>query len=210
MTPLAEQFIRGLGRPAPATRNAIHFQEEFVNMLWESVAPDVGAGWFLDRFVYLFGPGLERLHRCLDAWPALVPPNHPDRMVLGYNVHGAILVLENGNSAVPQVYLLEPYVGAYWTHEDIAFENLLGMWLPERRLPYFLDTGVYEAWRGLTDRYLPEDTILAPKVPRDLGGERTLENFQVEDLFEFHESAGAIHAKAAARVKHPGPRGRKR
>ena len=211
MTPLAKHFRRGMGRPAPATENAIRFDEPGVSLFWETVAPELGAGWFLDRFVYLFGPGLERLQRCLQAWSFLVPPGHPDRRVLGYNIHGAILVLENGNTPLPKVLVLEPYRVAYWTHEFLGFENLLARWLPDRELPYFLDTGVYEAWRQSTGEYLGEDMILAPKLPEDLGGTRTLENFQVENLFEYYERTGRKYAKVAAEPGPPKkPRGRKR
>jgi hypothetical protein len=50
--------------------------------------------------------------------------------------------------------------------------------------------------------------ILAPKLPEDLGGTRTLENFQMENLFEYYERTGREYAKLA---RPPGkPPGRKR
>ncbi|MCP3143947.1 hypothetical protein [Pyxidicoccus xibeiensis] len=210
MTPLAKHFRRGMGRPAPATENAIHFEVPGARLFWEMVSPDLGAGWYLDRFVYLFGPGLERLHRCLKAWSFLVPPDHPDRLVLGYNIHGAILVLEDAKTSLPKVLVLEPYRIAWWTHEHLGFENLLARWLPDRELPEFLDTEVYTQWRKSTGEYLAEDMILAPKLPKEAGGSRDLENFQVENLFDFYERTGREYAKLAKGGKPPGPKGRKR
>ncbi len=207
MTPLARHFRRGMGRPDPATQNAIHFEAPGASLFWETVSPDLGAGWFLDRFVYLFGPGLERLHRCLKAWSFLVPPDHPDRMVLGYNIHGAILVLEDANTPLPKVCILEPFRIAYWTHEQLGFENLLARWLPDRELPDFLDTEAYTLWRESSGQYLAEDMILAPKLPKELGGFRMPKNFQVENLFDFYERTGREYAALA---REGTPRGGKR
>lgn len=207
MTPLAKHFVRGMGRPNPETKNGIHFEAPGAQLFWEMVGPQMRAGWFLDRFVYLCGPELQRLLRCLDAWSFLVPPGH-DRIVLGYNVHGAILVLEDANTSLPKVLVLEPYRLAWWTHDHLGFENLFARWLPDRELPHFLDTGVYEQWRKSAGGYLAQDMILAPKLPEDLGGTRTLENFQVENLFEYYERTGREYAKVA---RPPGkPPGRKR
>jgi hypothetical protein len=198
VTDLGKAFVAGLGKPSPATKNAIRLPNRADNALWKLIAPELKAGWFLDRFVYLFGPGLEKLERCLKAWSFLVPPKS-DRIILGCNVHGAIVVMDDSKADQPSIHVLEPYVVTFWTHRHLGLESFLATWLPKRRIPYFLDDAVYSAWRTLTGEYLSDDAILAPKVPRDLGGERNLENFQVENIYEYYETTATAYTKHAGK-----------
>jgi hypothetical protein len=199
MTALTEIFVPKMGRPDPVEPSGLRFRNRYDQESWERRYADVGAGWYLDRFVYLFGPEAARLERCLDAWSFLVPPRNPDRMIVGRNAYGAILVLEHGNDPLPAVHVLEPFVVTYWTHPQLDFVSLLGRFLPEGLIPHFMDGRLYKKWRKQTGKHLPTDAILAPRVPEGLGGTRTLTNFQVEDIFAYYESTAPVYAKAFAK-----------
>jgi hypothetical protein len=199
MTALTEIFVPKFGRPDPSAPSGLQFGDPAYQERWERYYADIGAGWYLDRFVYLFGPDAARLERCLDAWSFLVPPRNPDRMILGRNAYGAILVMEHGNDPVPAVHVLEPYVVTYWTHPYLDFVSLLGTFLPEGKIPHFMDTRLYKKWRKQARAHLQGDDILAPREPEGLGGTRTLENFQVEDIFAYYESTATVYAKAFAK-----------
>src|SRR4051794_23878413 len=94
-----EHFAKVFGSPKPRTPSGLHFSpRRALADVWNDLMyPDVGAGWYWDRFLYLFGPGLDELHACLDAWPFLVAPRRPDRMILGRNAYGAILFIDRVN-----------------------------------------------------------------------------------------------------------------
>jgi hypothetical protein len=209
MSDLGEHFVEALGRPDPVEPSGLTFPGLIRQGYWDMFYDQVGAGWFLDRFVYLFGPQAERLQTCLDAWPFLVPPSS-DRRILGRNAHGAILVLEDASKVKTRVYLLDPFALAYWTDPLLQLESLLGRFLPDNLLPRFLDRSLYESWRRATDMHLEDDFILAPKTPEGLGGEWSPANFQPENIFDYYESMAPIYAKAYAPGGKPKPQSRKR
>lgn len=169
--------------------------------MWEAFYEEIGAGFYQNRFWYLFGEGLEALAPCLDAWSFLVPPGTP-RMILGRNAYGALLVLENPDEIGPssRVRVLDPLGVVWWGSASIAFANLLGCYLPQKLLPYtFFDDSVYQAWQKSTGRWLEADEILAVRVPLALGGTMTLDNFQVENVHAYYRTTAPIYAKALAR-----------
>jgi hypothetical protein len=210
MSDVTKAFIEGLGRPNPRLPSGLHFNDPLKQVLWEQVYGEIGAGWFLDRFVYLFGPGLERLQPCLDAWPSLVPSGHPDRMILGRNAYGAVLVMEHEGPIDETTHLLDPATGRYWTDERIGLMNLFGAWLPQGLIPGFLDREPYRAWVQANGP-LGDDEILAPITPLARGGAMTPENLERRDVVDYHRAAAAAFASGAQESGRPSrPKGKKR
>lgn len=199
MSEMGEAFLSRLGAAAPAAPPGLRFPKPVHQFLWEGIYEEVGAGWYMNRFLYLFGEGLEALERCLDAWSFLVPPRS-DRMILGRNAYGAVLVLEHasGGAASARVHVLDPLTVEYWTDPSIDFGGLLGYWLPQRQIPRFMGNDIYEAWLRAGGRYLEPHEMLGIKVPLGLGGALELDNFQVEDIGEYYRTTGPIYAKAFA------------
>jgi hypothetical protein len=64
---MGDLFKKRFGAPSPATENGLHFAEYGPRFSWEMSHEEIGSGWFLDRFLYLFGDGVDRLAACLDA-----------------------------------------------------------------------------------------------------------------------------------------------
>jgi hypothetical protein len=207
MSDVGKAFLGVLGKPDPATPSGLQFREAHSQQLWQRLYQEIGAGWFLNRFFYLFGPGLERLLACLEAWSFLVPPGR-DRMILGHNAYGAILVLERPNTTDASVHLLDPFRVQYWSDPRIGFINLIGRWLPDRMLPGFSDDLLYRAWiQGGT--VLPDDVILAPEKPLGLGGTLEPDNIREEEIVSYYRTTGPIYEKAFANPR-PGGSGKKK
>jgi hypothetical protein len=218
MTVAGEKFVAAFGKPDPATPPGLKFSRPAREVSWKFLHPEIGSGWFMNRFLFLFGEGLDRLQPCLDAWSFLVPPGHPDRMILGRNAYGAILVLENANtpSAEERVFVLDPTMVHYWSDPNLVFPNLIGHFLPDRQIPCFLENRPYEAWLKGLGRHLEVDEILAMKEPISLGGSmEDAHNFQPEDIFEYYRTTAPIYADALqknaakAASKKPSKRGPK-
>lgn len=202
---------RRLGAPSPAVPTDIRFRDARRQAFWERTLREVGSGWFLDRFLYLFGRGLQDLHDCLDAWAFLVPRSD-DRIILGRNAHGTLLVLEDPEGS-QKVCVLDPTRVVYWSDPGLVLATLLGSWLPSGRVPHFLEDEVYRAVvRG--EAWLDDNQILGAVVPIGLGGQFGVDNYQEEDIVEYYRSTGAVYAKAFARKKPRSapkpPRSRKR
>ena len=200
MSFLCDTFQRVLGKPAPSATPGLAFTNP--NPEWEVVRQEIGAGWFYNRFLYLFGEGLEALQPCLDAWSFVVPPGHPDRKILGRNGYGAILVLENGNTLNQgSIHLLDPLNVRYWTDPNITLVTLCGNHLPKRRIPKFLDADAYDEWIAANgDVELELEDILGVKVPLSLGGELTVDNLQLDGIVEYYQATGPIYADAFAKL----------
>jgi hypothetical protein len=207
MSDVSSAFIDRFGRPSPRVASGLHFNDPLKQVLWEQVHADIGAGWFLDRFLYLFGPGLERLQPCLEAWSFIVPPDHPDRMILGRNAYGALLIMEHEGPVDESVHLLDPLACRYWTDERIGLMNLFGTWLPRGLIPGFLDHGPYDSWVRAHGP-LREDEILAPTTPLHRRGAMTVENLERREIMAYHRAAAAacsaaITRGAKRRGRHP-------
>lgn len=193
-----ENFIAVMGPPAPAVPPGLRFKDAGQEFIWENMHAIIGSGWYQSRFFYLFGEGLEELRPCLEAWSFLVPPG-PERMILGRNAYGALLVYDNPDrpGAAARVRILNPVDVSWYRNPLIDFGGLVGHWFPNRSLPpAFLDKRIYEEWLQRSGRYLEPDEVLAIKVPLSLGGRMELDNFQVENIVKYYRTTGPIYAKA--------------
>jgi hypothetical protein len=194
---VSEAFVSGLGRPNPVVPSGLRL-DGWKQGLWEELYGDIGAGFYQERFYFLFGEGVDRLSACLDAWSFLVPPAAGKRMILGRNAHGAILVLEGvGDADREHTCVLDPLTTSWVPHSQAMFVNLLGRWLPKAELlPTFHDRGLYQKWRLQSGEELGPDEILSIKVPLGLGGNMDLSNFLVEDIFHYYTTMAPIYANA--------------
>jgi len=200
---VANPFRQRFGAPAPPTPTGIRFRDRTNQRIWEKTLRDVGSGWFMDRFLYLFGAGLSGLEACVEAWSFLVPPRE-DRVILGRNAYGSLLVLEEPEEA-QRVYVLDPIRVVYWTDPNLDLLGLIGRWLPKDLVPHFLDDELYRSLvRG--GAWLPDDAILAPITPIGLGGEVVSSNFQEEQIVDYYRTTAPIYAKAFARGGKKAPR----
>ena len=82
-SPFKDRF----GAPSPSVPTDIRFRDEVTQLIWTKNLRSVGSGWFMDRFLYLFGSGMARLNACLEAWSFLVPPGK-ERIIVGRNAYG--------------------------------------------------------------------------------------------------------------------------
>jgi hypothetical protein len=204
MSDVGKPFVQALGKPDPEAPNGLRFTSSGLADLWKAMRREVRSGWFQDRFLYLFGDGLDALQPCLDAWSFVVPPNR-DRMVVGRNAYGALLVLDNANSGKGSVHVLDPFRVVYWSNPNLGLMNLIAYWLPESRIPHFRDDGPYREWRKKHGVYLDDDVILAPRTPEGLGGKFELANLQEEPILEYYETTAPIYHKAFAQLGPPSP-----
>jgi hypothetical protein len=202
MTVVGESFIKGLGTPNPRVRPGIGLEGTPDQDLWEMLASEIGAGWFLDGFAFLFGKGINDLGPCVDAWSFLCPP-YPNRRVIGRNAYGALLVLDVGwgNKAGGKVWLLDPTRISFFSEQWLDLISLVGDWLPERRLPGFLDRKLYDDFVRQTGQRLDLRSILALKVPLSMGGTMTLDNVQVEDIEMYYRSTAPIYERAMEKIR---------
>src|SRR4051812_36556507 len=104
---------------AEAPAQPMQFEEEFLEEDWKWRQQTMTAGWFLGRYFYLFGEGLERFMPCLEAWSFMLPPAN-ERRIIGYNVYGALLVMENETEEgiMAPVCLLDPTQVVYWKESE--------------------------------------------------------------------------------------------
>jgi hypothetical protein len=202
MSFLSEKFLNALGKPDPAepASNGLVFSSGAAQRSWNIVQQEIGSGWYLDHFLYLFGEGLETLQPCLDAWPFLVPP-HPDRMIIGRNAYGALLVLENGNTmGTDLVRVLDPFTATYGGDPNLNLTSLVGRWLPNRVLEDFMDDRAFQAWVKANDAVPELDDVLGWKIPKGLGGTMDLDNLQLDGIVDYYQTTAPIYAKAFAKL----------
>jgi hypothetical protein len=194
-------FAKAMGQPAPRTASGLSFTGDWEALVWNKLHPEIGAGYYRDRFLFLFGEGLTVLRPCLDAWSFLLPADVAQNMIIGRNAYGALLVLENPDNFGPaaRISVLDPLAVRYRRYADLDFVGLIGYWLPENELPQFLDQSVYDDWRRQTGSVLGPRQILAPKTPLGLGGAMEVDNFQVEDIVSYYQTTAPIYQKAFAK-----------
>jgi hypothetical protein len=200
MSAVGDKFKSALGAPDPATPNGLGFTGRSAVREWKSLHDEIGSGWFKNRFLYLFGEGLEQFQPCLDAWPFLVPPGHADRMIIGKNAYGALLVLEDGNTlGSDHVYVLDPFQASYWSNPNITLVSLIGRWLSGNdTLNGFLDDSAYQEWVKAHGVEPGLDDVLGIKVPKPLGGKLELDNLQLDGMTDYYQTTAPIYAKAFA------------
>jgi hypothetical protein len=206
---VGEKFLAAFGAPDPATASGLNFSRRLDRELWADLHGEIGSGWFRDGFLYLFGADLDALRPCLEAWSFLVPPIE-DRMILGRNAYGAILVLDNANDVPQRVFILDPFTVTYDSDPNMRLGNMIGNWLPNGgwygrgELPTFLDDRAYQQWRklnGVGEVRLDFDQVLGIKVPRALGGALAPDNLQLEDIVTYYRTTAPIYAEAFARLR---------
>jgi hypothetical protein len=177
-------FTHHFGRPDPAVPPGDFFADKFDKSLWRMMYDEVGAGWYRNGFLYLFGAELPQLNPALDAWAHLLPAD-VERVVIGRNAHGMLLVAEQtteeGTDA--PIGLLDPAAGTYATFEGLDFASLLSDWLPQNQLPGFLDQLAYDAFRQGGGE-MPPDQVLA----RQPDG-----NLVPENVLAYHRRLAAQH-----------------
>jgi hypothetical protein len=201
MSVVGQSFIAAFGPPDPPAPSGLTFQS-WAQRGWDRLYSEIGAGWYLDGFLYLFGEGLAALQPCLEAWSFLIPPCS-DRRILGRNAYGAILVIDNSDSPEGErVYILDPFTVTYDGAANWQFINLIGRALPQREMPTFLDNRPYDAWRkaNAVDR-LDLDDVLGIKVPKALGGKLAVENLQLDNIVSYYQTTAPIYEKAFASIK---------
>lgn len=196
MSAVGDAFTAAFGKPDPAVPNGITFFQ------WKSLYTEIGAGWFKGGFLYLFGEGMTFLTDCLDAWSFLIPPCD-DRIIVGRNAYGAILVLEHGSTPEQeQLYVLDPFTVTYETRPNLLFRNLIGRWLPQGLLPGFLDDRAYRQWLAENEAGTVDlDEVLGIKIPQPLGGELVTSNMQLDNIADYYRTTAPIYAQAFATLK---------
>lgn len=193
------EFIKKLGKPNPKVPVALKFKYLGRQATWELVQEETGAGWYMGSFLYFFGEDCKKLTACLNEWSFLMKGTTTDRLIIGRNAYGAILVLENANKS-DYIGLLDPLHVNYYTNKDCWFTSALLTWNFEKADSFF-DTSVYVAWLKKNKRMLRPNEILAIKTPLSLGGKMELDNFQVENIFDYYKSCAPIYKKALDRIK---------
>lgn len=190
---MAEAFTKALGKPDPATSAGLQF-EGFSQRIWEQNAEKLGAGFFRDRFLYLFGEGMAALKPCLDAWSFLIPPN-AERMIVGRNAYGAIAFVDNANQVASKLYVVDPLTVDLISDDGLDLWRFIGRYLPENLIENFLADGVYRRWLAENQLALELDMALAITTPLTLGGKMELDNFSVENIVAYYQSTAPIYAK---------------
>jgi len=196
---MSEAFTQAMGRPDPAVPNGLSFTG-FLERVWELNADKVGTGFFRDRFLYLFGEGLEVLRPCLDAWSFLIPPM-PNRMIVGRNAYGAIAYVDNPNDTNTRLYIVDPLTVELVTDHGLDLWRFIARDLPQDLLGHFLDDSVYRQFVAKNQLGLELDLALAIKEPLTLGGAMELDNFAVEDIVGYYQSTAPIYAKGMDEIK---------
>ncbi len=194
-------FAQRFGKPDPPAPNGLDFPTAGARMIWDEVHAVTGSGWFLDRFLYLFGTGLDAFLPCLEAWSFLLD-GRLDSMIVGRNAYGALLVLDDPEKGMSSpVRMLDPLHVRYWGDPNLDMGSLIGTWLPENLIPGFLDTALYDAAVKVAGIEMPLDEGLMIKEPLPLGGTIAADNFQVEDVVEYYRTTGPIYARALKEKK---------
>ena len=195
---MVDAFKQRFGKANPQEATDIRFTGASYERQWQRTLGKLGSGWFLDGYLFLFGAGLQRLNACASAWSFLVPAGK-ERIVVGRNAYGALLIVEEPEDA-RTVYLLDPLRVVYWTCPGLDLLALIGRYLPRGDLPHFLEDEIYRHWQQ-THGFVSEATMLAPITPLSLGGQMVLQNFQEEDMVSYYESTAPIYAKAFEKMK---------
>jgi len=192
---LAKAFTKAFGKPSPRAEPGLRFVSSSMQSIWESIHEEIGAGWYRNGFLYLFGEGLDELRSCLDSWSFLVPhAKHP--LILGRNAYGALLVMPDSAATNPAIGVLDPTRVSWTSPAGMTLGNLLGARLPDGMLPDFTDEAPYQAWRRAGGQRLETNEMLAPKVAVALGGTMDVDNFEVRDIVSYYAVTGPIYRKA--------------
>src|SRR5688572_28367204 len=114
MSEVAKGFKKAFGKPDPVAP-PMRFEDDDEQWFWMRLHKEIGSGWFKTGFLYLFGEELKSLEPCLKAWSFLLPPCK-DRMIIGKNAYGALLILDNSGKEKESVSVLNPFTVAFETN----------------------------------------------------------------------------------------------
>jgi len=204
MSFIGERFLRAVGAPSPRAPPGLRFENEAEQLSWELLHKEIGAGSYLDGFLYLFGEGLDALLACLRPWSFLVPPL-PKPMIVGYNAYGTLLVLKDSAQPLVRMGVLDPARVVWWDPGDLDFTGLIGTWIPDRLIPRFLDRGGYDAWLASGGRKLARGEMLSMKTPAALGGAFVPDNFEIADIVRYYQASGPVLAKTVRPAAQTSP-----
>ncbi|MCI5058432.1 MAG: hypothetical protein MRY83_20135 [Flavobacteriales bacterium] len=202
MTKVGETFASKFGSASPSVKIDFKFGNTS-DITWNVVSKEIGAGWFLNQYFYLFGPGLADLNKCIDHWNFLFE-DEKERKVFGRNAYGALLIVEEPSTKgnIGSVGVLNPIDVSYFKDPNLVFMNFLGYWFPKMIIPNLYLPMVYEAWHKTTGDYLDINEILAIKTPISLGGSiDDANNFQIENIYNYYETTGKIYKEAFQKLK---------
>jgi hypothetical protein len=192
---LAKAFFKAFGKASPAAPAGLQFVSPGMQRLWLGIYKELGAGWYKDGFLYLFGEGLDALLPCLEAWSFLVPAAK-NPLIIGRNAYGALLVTLDSAADNPRIGVVDPTRVAWVSNPNIDLGGLLGAWLPEGLLPHFVDDEPYQAWRRAGGKRLAVNEMLAPETPVALGGTMDPDDLKVTDIITYYQVSGPVFAKA--------------
>ncbi len=201
-----EGFLEVFGRPDPAVPCGLEYTDELVaDIFTEDLLTPIGAGWFWDRFLFMWGEGLDALEPCVEAWSFMLPP-HEEHKILGRNAYGALLLqLEPNDFGQQSIWTLDPLWASCWT--DGETEHLRWVYGRAPRLWWrnFFDRSAYDAWLATEPPVRMElEHCLAPKAPLSLGGTMELDNFQLEPIIGHYETRAPIFRKLREGGFEPG------
>jgi hypothetical protein len=181
--PFAERF----GAPDPAVPSGLTYTSSMLKRKWESrLFPKIGAGWYWDRFLFLFGEGLDALQPCLDAWAAHLPPAD-EYQIAGRNAYGTVWVEVNPNGSTDErrVAFLDLHQGKVWQYAQSDLGHCVANVFPQLKVPEFLDRRGFDDWVAAGNDAPRLDQCLAPK---DVGAGMKLANLQLEDIVAAFQS----------------------
>jgi len=116
-------------------------------------------------------------------------------MIVGYNAFGTLLVVKDRTDWDARLGVLDPARVIWWDPPELDFVGLIGTWIPDKRIPHFLDHAPYDAWRSAGGRPLNIGEMLSMKLPAALGGELVPENFEINDIVRYYQVSGPVYAR---------------
>lgn len=205
MADLGVYFTPALGKASPTSRDGIGSKLPLIpGKDWKYVtrnSPGIRPGYYRDRFYNLFSSSVGGYQRCVEAWSFMLP-DKKDRVVIGANAYGALLLVELNANEAGQVGVLDTIRPAFETQVGWSFfPTLFSQLLPQKLLGTFCDESVYSAWRKQEKKELGPNEILGIRIPRGLGGKLVLSNFEREDIFSHYESRADIYKRKGAPKK---------
>jgi hypothetical protein len=194
MSAVGDLFTKNLGKPLQDTELGFKFPMEWDQVVLDDLYQEIGAGWFLDGFIYLLGPAVEGMNRYLDDW-AFLFGDAVSRQVIGWNAYGSLLVIEEAEDlgTVAMIGMIDTLNVRYFRDPNLDFMGLFGNWLPQKKLPGFLDDHVYQAYRAAGNAPLEIGEILGIIHPLSLDGKFELANFQKEPLRDYFSEVTKIY-----------------